>query len=268
MSGTARGDDAPIPGLYTPAERDTVRAWVLDRARADARIVAGAQVGSLAVGPGDRWSDLDLTFGLAPGVSMDDVLADWTRAMDERFGAAHLFDLPWRSTCYRVFMLPNHLQVDLSFTPGEAFGPLGPKFALLFGRTVPRERSAPPVPAHEYGLGVHHAMRARISIERGRLHEAEWLIRTARDHALVLACLARDLPPRYARGYDALPADIRQASESALVRAIERDALLRALDAVIELLEMTSGNAGALKQRMEPQLRAFASGPLRSSGTT
>jgi len=45
-------------------ERDSIRDYVLGRAEDDSRIVAAAAVGSLAVGPGDQWSDLDLTFGV------------------------------------------------------------------------------------------------------------------------------------------------------------------------------------------------------------
>ena len=49
------------------------------------------------------------------------------------FDAVSLFDLPFLSTLYRVFLFPGSLQVDLSFTPGREFGALGPKFRLLFG---------------------------------------------------------------------------------------------------------------------------------------
>src|SRR5262245_41235438 len=60
--------------LFTIQDRDRVRDHVLDRARTDARVVAGAVVGSLARSDGDRWSDLDLTFGVADGFPIDEVL--------------------------------------------------------------------------------------------------------------------------------------------------------------------------------------------------
>jgi hypothetical protein len=37
--------------------------------------------------------------------------------MAKRHAAVHLFDLPFLSSLYRVFLLPGSLQVDLSFTP-------------------------------------------------------------------------------------------------------------------------------------------------------
>src|SRR5881398_2528935 len=107
---------------------------MLQLAEEDERVVAGAAVGSLAVGAGDRWSDLDLTFAVAAPVA--EVLADWTRALVEEDGAVHLVDLERAPTIYRVFLFPDELQFDLSMTPAEQFVPRGPRFSLLFGETA------------------------------------------------------------------------------------------------------------------------------------
>jgi hypothetical protein len=60
--------------VFTVQERDRVRDQVLELARNDSRVVAGAEVGSLALGGGDRWSDLDLTFGVTDGSALTEVL--------------------------------------------------------------------------------------------------------------------------------------------------------------------------------------------------
>lgn len=65
--------------MFTVAERDAVRDRILGLAKADPRVVAGAVVGSPALGDGDDWSDVDLTFAVAEGVPLEDVLDDWTR---------------------------------------------------------------------------------------------------------------------------------------------------------------------------------------------
>ena len=88
-------------------------------AERDERVVAAAVIGSLALGPGDDWSDLDLTFGLADGASLQDVLVDWTRELADVFDAVRLFDLGSGELTYRVFLLPAWLQVDLSFAAGS-----------------------------------------------------------------------------------------------------------------------------------------------------
>src|SRR5207248_2023937 len=48
--------------VFTVEQRDALRERVLTLAENDRRVVAGAAVGSLALGGGDRFSDLDLTF--------------------------------------------------------------------------------------------------------------------------------------------------------------------------------------------------------------
>ena len=67
--------------MFTSDDRDRVRRRVLEMAEADGRVVGGAALGSLALGEGDRWSDLDLMFAVADGVSVSDVLEDWSRML-------------------------------------------------------------------------------------------------------------------------------------------------------------------------------------------
>ena len=68
-----------MTGMFTIADRDRVRDDLLRLARADARVNAGAEVGSLTQTSGDRWSDLDLTFGPRDGVAVEEVLAGLDR---------------------------------------------------------------------------------------------------------------------------------------------------------------------------------------------
>jgi hypothetical protein len=241
--------------LFTTQERHHIQERLLQIAHADSRIVAGALLGSLAKGGGDRWSDLDLTFGLARGTSVDEVLADWTAHMVREFDAAHLFDLPRLTSIYRVFLLPNNLQIDLSFTPESDFGALGPKFTLLFGKAVERSPMPSPSAQHLFGLAVHHAVRARFCIERQRFWQAEYWISDLRDTALSLACLRHGLEVSEGRGFDKLPSQTLALAQAALVGAVTREELLRALSAAVELLLHEADDIRALASKIEEQLR-------------
>ena len=241
--------------MFSVEERDQIRDRVLELAASDKRIVAGAIVGSLAFNEGDRWSDLDLTFGVADEFSIFDVLEDWTRLIVEEFDAAHLFDLPSGASIYRVFLLPGCLQFDLSFTPASKFGASGPKFKLLFGNAVDKPYLSSPSVHELFGYAVHHALRARFCIERGRTWQAEYWISSLRDYALAIACHRHNLPVSYGRGFDQLPADVLKPFESALVSSLERDELLRALKAAIDGLLRESVEVQELATKVEPQLR-------------
>ena len=232
-----------------------MRDRVLQLAATDDRVVAGAVVGSLALGDGDRWSDLDLTFAIAEGVSVAEVLADWTRSLVAELDALQLFDLPSGDSIYRVFLLPGCLQFDLSFTPAAAFGARTPKFRLLFGEAAERPHVLPPDPHELFGYAAHHALRARFCIERGRYWQAEYWLSAVRDCALNLACRARGLPANEARGFDDLPADLRERFAGALVSSLDRDELLRALTIAIECLLHEAGEARDLAAKAEPELR-------------
>ena len=241
--------------MFSIEERDRIRDRVLRLAATDARVVAGAVVGSLALSDGDRWSDLDLTFAVADEFSMFDVLEDWTRIIINELEAAHLFDLPSGPSIYRVFLLPGCLQFDLSFTPASNFGAAGPKFRLLFGAAVERPYTEPPSARDLFGYAVHHALRARFCIERGRFWQAEYWISSARDYALGLACRSRGLASGYGRGFDDLPIAVQSAFTDSLVTSLERDELLRALRCVIQGFTEQTDEVLELAAKVEPQLR-------------
>jgi len=241
--------------VFSVEDRDRIHDRVLALAASDWRIVAGAVVGSLAFNEGDRWSDLDLTFGVADDHSILEVLEDWPRQIIDEFDAAHLFDLPSGASIYRVFLLPGCLQFDLSFTPASKFGASGPKFKLLFGTAVNKPYFQS-LSIHElFGYAVHHALRARFCIERGRYWQAEYWISSIRDYALAIACHRHNLPTSYGRGFDNLPPEILEPFKNSLVSSLERDELLRALKAATDGLLRESVEVQELATKVEPQLR-------------
>ena len=254
---------SPAKPVFTIDDRNRVRDYVLGRARADSRIVAGAVVGSLAKSEGDRWSDLDLTFGVADAVPIREVLDDFTTDLGREFEAVPLFDLPAGAALYRVFLVPGCLQLDLSVAPASAFGALGPEFRLLFGKAVESAHVQPPDARQLLGYAVHHALRARFCIERGRLWQAEYWISAVRDYALSLACRRRGLPAQYGRGFDALPDSVRRAAADGLVRSVNRGELLRALNRAIDLLLNETEETQELARTVEPALRQLGAATLQ-----
>src|SRR5216117_2578954 len=241
--------------MFTVEERDLVRNRIVQMSRADPRLVGGALVGSTAGGGGDRWSDLDLTFGLADGAAIDDVLADWTARLVNEFQAVHLFDLPHLSTIYRVFLLPNNLQVDLSFTPGNKFLGKGLKYDLLFGNALERDPSKLASAEQTFGLAVVYLLHAHACIARERMWEAEYSISAARDQSLALACLHRGLKTAYGRGFDDLPPETLKPFAETLVVSLDKSRLLRALSTTIDELLRDSQDVREMALRLDSQLQ-------------
>jgi hypothetical protein len=162
--------------------------------------------------------------------------------------AVLLADLQAGPTIYRVFLLPDGLQFDLSMTPAAEFRPAGPRFQLLFGETAADEPEGPrrapgglfiPTPAAAgdiFGWGVIYALHARSCIERGRVWQAEHYVDAVRDHALSLACLNRGLPAVQARGYDQLPPETLAGFDRTHVGSAEPGTLRGALVASVRAL--------------------------------
>ena len=229
--------------MFTVEQRDALRERVLRLAHEDERVVAGAAVGSLALGSGDRFSDLDLTFAVADGAAVPDVLNDWSRTLVDEMEAVRLADLERGPIIYRVFLLPDALQFDLSMSPAAQFRPGGPRFRLLFGETGEPKFPTPPEAENLFGWGVIYALHSRSCIERGRLWQAEHYVGAVRDHALSLACLREGLPAVQARGYDDLSAEALARFEGAHVVAPEPEALRAALAVGVAALLHEAGEA-------------------------
>jgi hypothetical protein len=240
--------------MFTIEQRDALRERVLGLAEDDDRVVAGAIVGSLAVDAADRFSDLDLTFGVADHARVADVLDDWARTLVGELGAVQLAELERGPTIYRVFLLPDALQLDLSMTPVARFRPTGPRFRLVFGQTASGESETvtgdlfiptPAVAGDIFGWGVICALHARACIERGRGLQAEHYVGAVRDHALSLACLREGRTAVQARGYDDLSAETLARFEDAHVGAVEPGALRASLAASVLAL-MREGSEARL----------------------
>ena len=240
--------------MFTVEQRDALRARVVRLAEQDDRVRAVAVVGSLAFDEGDRFSDVDMTFAVADDAPVSDVLGGWTRTLMDELDAVTLVDLERGPTTYRVFLLPDALQLDLSMTPASAFRPAGPRFRLLFGETAAGDPPPPgpgslfiPTPAvagDVFGWGVIYALHARACIERGRVWQAEHYVGAVRDHALSLACFREGVIAVQARGYDDLPAETLGPLGGAHVGALDAETLRSALAAGVAALVGQGGAAG------------------------
>lgn len=244
--------------MFTVEQREHVRNYVLKMAKSDPRVTAGAFIGSTAFGGGDNWSDIDITFGIATGTPIEAVLHDWTELLIREFGVLDHFDLRSGSSIYRVFLLADGLEIDVSVTPEQDFAARGSNFHIVFGTYHQREEAPQPNAAHLIGLAWHHVLHARVCIERKKPWQAQYWISETRNHTLALACLRLGESAFYARGVDRLPAAETSPLANALVRSLDEVELRRALGAVTRCLigEIEKWDA-ALSARLKAMLLEF-----------
>lgn len=240
--------------MFSPDERAELRDALIAAARADDRITAAALVGSAVRGAEDAWSDIDLMFRLADGLSPADVADDWVTGMRRAHGAVAHTDVWAGPALYRVFLINNSLQVDLSFWPSADFASSGPPMQLVFGAanepapTPPRDLNA------LIGTAWLYALHVRSSIARRRHLQALYMINTVRDQVVTLASVRHDLPAAHARGADDLPDHVRAALTDSVVRELTEGELRRAFGVLIEalLIEATHVDAAQAAQLAEP----------------
>lgn len=220
--------------MFTTEEREHLRQRLLARAQSDDSITGAAFTGSYAVGEGDRWSDTDLV--LAVRGDLTPTLERWTGWLYDDLGARHHWDLRVGAGVIRVFLLPGWLEIDLTFAPEAEFGPRGPQWRTVFGRPRTLEPFAPPDGDTLVGLLWHHALHARVCVERARWWQAEHWIGALREHVIALACLRLGVPAAHAKGAHLLPDDLSTALEATLVRSPTAAELHRALSAMIDVV--------------------------------
>ena len=213
--------------MFTAEERESLRSELLERAAKDQRISGAAITGSAAASREDRWSDIDLAFGVKVAGELPHVLSDWTAHMYGRHRALHHLDVNAGAWIYRVFLLPNTLQVDLAFVPAAEFRALAPSFRLMFGEAKEPQHVQPPPVATIIGMGWLYALHVRSCIARGNFWQAEYMISGMRDNALALACIRHGLPADHGRGMDQLPQEVAAPFQDALVRQLDAAELSR-----------------------------------------
>jgi hypothetical protein len=247
---------------FSPGDRAALREGLIDAARRDARISGVALTGSAALDAEDRWSDIDLAFGIATSADRSALIAEWTDRMYGAHGAVHHMDMTAGTALFRVFFLRSTLQVDLAFWPESEFGAIAPTFRLVSGTARDRPRSPAPSTDSLVGMGWLYALHARSSIARGKAWQAEYMISGVRDHVLALACLRHGLPAVQGRGMDSLPPELTESFVGSLVRSLDVAELRRAFTRSCELLlaEVEAVDA-ALARRLAGPVLALASAP-------
>jgi hypothetical protein len=248
--------------MFTPEERARLRADLLASAARDSRISGAAITGSAASEREDRWSDIDLAFGVTNAAELANVLSDWTTRMYDRHLALHHLDVMSGAWIYRVFLLPNTLQVDLAFVPGTEFRALAPTFRLISGGANEPRHAPPPEPLDIIGLAWLYALHARSCIARQKLWQAEYMISGVRDHTLALACLRHSLPAVHGRGMDELPREVTAQLENSLVRQLDAAELARAFRVVMDgLIREIQGADAKLAERLQGALTQLTESP-------
>lgn len=248
------------PG-FAVESRNQLKLNLLEFAKRDPRLGGIAVTGSAAAGREDRWSDIDLAFGVSDPAFVGAVLSDFTDFMYAQ-GSLHHHDVSAGAWIYRVFFLPGGLQVDLAFVEQSEFRPLGPAFKLVFGNAQSLQAFPGPKPKDIIGLAWLHALHARSCILRDKLWQAEYMVSAVRDYTFALACIRLGLPEAHGRGMDLLPEAFTRPLLASLVGSLDAKELWRAFDAVLQSLTCEIDHVDpALGLRASAELAALSSYP-------
>lgn len=243
--------------MFTPDDRERIRTALIEVARADERITAGAITGSASVNNEDRWSDIDLAFGVRGEIAP--VLEDLSERMYRDHDCVHHVDVSAGSWIYRVFLLRNTLQVDLAFAPASEFGARADTFRLLFGEAHDIQRIVAPRSEYLVAYAWLYALHVRSSIKRGKLWQAVYMLSQMRDYVLSAACVRLGLLAREGRGFDQLPSEVIAPLASSLVTRVAADELARAFRVVMHALLVEADRVDAhLASRLRPVLIELA----------
>lgn len=241
--------------VYSSEKREEIRKELVAAAKTDPRICSAAHLGSAAVGVQDRWSDIDLALCITQNADLDQVIGDWTIRLYHDYAAVANFDV-WRGgILYRVFLLYDTLQVDLSFWPFAELRAVGPKFHLIFGAA--REPTPAPIPDSNDLIGTAwlYALHVRSSIARSRFLQAEQMLSGMRENVLALVCKRYGVPSVQGRGLDDLPEQQKTQALESLALSLEPAELTRAFRVIVDtLLEEVRFSDLGLAERLEPPL--------------
>ncbi len=235
--------------MFSVSFRDEVREKIIEKAKSDQRIVSAAAIGSYAGGVVDRWADIDLSFGIDESYAIGELIDVFTDYIENELKGEVLFNVTQGNTIYRVFLLPGCLQVDLSFTPDNEFGPKGPHFKLLFGHQHEKQKKKIPDPIHEpFGLMVHHLLRTKVCAERNQLQRADIWLGKAKNYVLEL--LLNNSNEGEEDSKSDLKKELSITIRNPLSAELDKEEILSALTFFIEQMPQLHPKANPSQQRI------------------
>jgi predicted nucleotidyltransferase len=248
--------------VYTPEEREAAVGRVVDLLREDDRVEGAVLVGSM-LGEPDRWSDVDLCAVVEGEVAAS--AGDLRRRIYDAMPIVHHFETAFGETLVCGYLLESLLEIDVAFDSVSSFSLWGPA-RLLYDRNgrvaTAMERPAATGPSGpdwvgEAGFAWHDVLHAAAAVRRGKLWQALWYTERVRNRTLRLAQERRGYYADFFDYADELP-DEERALEAAIVRSLEPDELLRALEAATQglIAELRRGDP-ALAEKLEQPLLEF-----------
>lgn len=237
--------------MFSVDQRNAIRDELIALAQTDPDIVGAALVGSSATERQDDLSDIDLALHLGRHADESAVVDRWTQHIAATYGLAHHLDVFAGTTRYRVYLLPESPQIDISFWQHGTFVATGDRFRLLFGSPPETLSSTPPSLERLIGYAWLYALHVRSSIARNQPWHALSLLDDMRDHVLMLACVRHGLNHHQLRGVDDLPEDVLAGFTTARATSLEMDELRRSLRTHAELL---LGEVAAIDQDLAASL--------------
>ncbi len=247
--------------IFTADEREQLRSELVFAAENDGNLCGAAHLGSMVASRLDRWSDIDLALGLAPNADYAQVVGEWTERIYERHGAVGHVDVMSGSTVYRVFLLANTLQVDISFWRAEDFAARGPRFLLIFGEAGEPRHAPSPDPTSIAGMAWLYALHVRSCLARGRPLQAELMLSGMRNSTNELTCLRYGVNHFQGRGLDDLPVSEQESAARNVPQSVQPHHLRAALRSTMSTL---------LKEieHIDGDLASRLSGPLNDIVTS
>lgn len=222
--------------MFSVDDRQALASLLVEHATEDPHVTGAAFVGSAARGEQDEWSDIGLALCIAPAVEVATAADQWTEWFKNHAPIADTLDIHGGGGLYRVFLLENSLQVDLSFFPPEQFRATGSDpMQTVYGDPPPQDAAtdAPWDPSAR--MGWLYLLHARSALCRGRYWQCELMLSELRGVILSLCAQRHGLRRDHARQAHLLPSDFTSALGASRASNVDAAELRRSVSATAGL---------------------------------
>lgn len=242
--------------MFSIDERGSLRRRIIDRAMDDPQVSACALLGSGARGDEDAWSDIDLALQLEEGPDLEVAADRWTTWLGTIAAVADTLTIRASGALYRVFLLSNSMQVDLSFWPHETLRSTGGAIRPIFG-TI-RVSDVRPADAQAYvRMGWLYALHARSAIARGHSWQADMMLAELRNQIIALACHRTGLDPAEGRDAHRLSAELSARLLAARASNLDAYEQARSLQDTLALYRQEAAHHRAISSSFSDALEAL-----------
>ena len=238
--------------LFTTADRESIKEYIIALARESGDILSAVLVGSGTAGFTDALSDLDFYMVVNREENIGRAMVFLSAGIKKQLPILYFDQIPQRSL--QVYLTGSYLEIDIGYASADSVSATRQNWKVLFDKAgsvdfdmkkswvkneeKQRNESHRMAMKEKYAAYAddtwHYLFHAAVAAKRGRCWRCAGEMEIARGRLIELKGLKHSLVTKRCKGVDDFPEDELAVLRNTFPTAFSKDALFASLDCLVD----------------------------------